>query len=61
MKAFELDPQLKKYLDTIADSAKRMDMLIDDLLQFSRMGRTEMSQSVIDLIGIVTRVINDLS
>lgn len=61
MKAFELDPQLRKYLDIIADSAKRMGMLIDDLLQFSRMGRTEMSQSVIDLNGIVTRVINDLS
>ena len=34
------------YLDTIADSARQMAALIDDLLQFSRTGRQEMQQAI---------------
>lgn len=37
------------YLDTIADSARQMATLIDNLLQFSRTGRQEMRQAGIDM------------
>ena len=37
------------YLDTIADSAHRMGLLIDDLLRFSRTGRVEMHREIVDM------------
>jgi chemotaxis family two-component system sensor kinase Cph1 len=37
------------YLDTIADSARKMGVLIDDLLQFSRTGRTEVRRERLDM------------
>jgi len=39
----------QRYLDQIANSAKHMGNLIDDLLLFSRMGRVEMRQSKVNL------------
>jgi len=44
-----LDDKGKRFLKTISDSAKRMGRLIDDLLVFSRMGRSEMRHAVVDL------------
>jgi signal transduction histidine kinase/ABC-type amino acid transport substrate-binding protein len=37
------------YVATIADSARQMGKLIDDLLQFSRTGRAEMSLALLDM------------
>ena len=37
------------YLETIADSARQMGILIDDLLQFSRTGRTEIHWTSADM------------
>jgi signal transduction histidine kinase len=49
----ELEPARKRYLRLISESAVRMGELIDALLVFSRMGRTEMLQSRVDLNSIV--------
>jgi len=45
------------YLDTIADSARQMAALIDDLLQFSRTGRQEMQRADVDMNLILQEVL----
>jgi len=50
-----------RYLATISDSAKRMGKLIDDLLNFSRIGRSEMRKAEVDLDQLVQETINDLA
>lgn len=58
--AKNLDEASRKYLDTIAGSARQMDRLIDDLLAFSRTGRTELKRIRIDLAVLVQAAIQDL-
>jgi len=48
------------YLDTIADSARQMAALIDDLLQFSRTGRQEMRQAHIDMNIVFKEVLETI-
>lgn len=55
-----LDERGRRFLDIIADSARRMGALIDDLLVFSRMGRTEMRQTKLDSRTLVDEVIVSL-
>ncbi|MEY2429290.1 MAG: hypothetical protein QOJ40_2175 [Verrucomicrobiota bacterium] len=45
----KLDDKSKGYLKTISSAAIEMGQLIDNLLMFSRMGRVEMQQDVVDL------------
>jgi PAS domain S-box-containing protein len=52
-----LDEQSQHYMTIIADSAKQMGTLIDDLLSFSRMGRNEMIRSQINLYDLVRGII----
>jgi PAS domain S-box-containing protein len=47
----------KEYLHLIADAAKRMGRLIDELLEFSRMGRVELSQSRVNMEDLVRDVV----
>jgi PAS domain S-box-containing protein len=54
-----LDDQSLHYMDVIADSARKMGTLIDDLLSFSRMGRNEMSKAQVDLDELVQEVIRE--
>jgi len=50
-----------KYLGYIMDSAKKMGLLIDDLLTFSRMGRIEMNPDRVNLNDMVKKVIEELN
>src|SRR6185312_15749712 len=50
----------RRYLDIIADSARRMGALIDDLLVFSRMGRSEMRRAKVESRSLVDEVISSL-
>jgi light-regulated signal transduction histidine kinase (bacteriophytochrome) len=47
------------YMDIIASATKRMGMLIDDLLSFSRMGRQELTRAQVDLGDLVQNVIHE--
>jgi light-regulated signal transduction histidine kinase (bacteriophytochrome) len=55
-----LDERSQHYMTTIADAATRMGLLIDDLLAFSRMGRSEMATRPVDLASLVREVIQEL-
>jgi PAS domain S-box-containing protein len=49
-----LDEKGKRYMMMIQESAKRMGVLIDDLLAFSRIGRTETRETMVSLEQLVT-------
>jgi hypothetical protein len=51
--AAKLDEKERHYLTTISDSAKKMGQLIDDLLEFSRMGRAEIRHTTVDLNALL--------
>ncbi len=59
--AAALDEQSQHYMNTIADSARRMGLLIDDLLSFSRMGRSDMAARPVELASLVREVIRELT
>lgn len=48
-----LDQEGKRLLNEIHKNARRMGLLIDDLLNFSRLGRKEVERSVIDMNNLV--------
>ena len=55
----ELDDRRLRYLRLISESAVKMGELIDSLLVFSRMGRTEMQRTHVDLNAIVRQAQRD--
>lgn len=57
----DLDEKSRHYLQVIAEAAGKMGELIDDLLAFSRMSRTDMTTSRIDLGALVNQVVNELT
>ncbi|MGH8049725.1 MAG: sensor histidine kinase [Arenimonas sp.] len=57
--ADQLTPESQRYLQTIMGSARRMGMLIDDLLTFSRMGRKPLAKQKVDMQDLVTSVLHD--
>ena len=58
--AATLDPTSHRYMTTIQNSAKRMGVLIDDLLAFSRVGRVEMQTGVVSLDQLVKEALSEL-
>jgi len=56
----ELSGKGEHYLNSITDSVHQMGLLIDDLLDFSRTGRVEMSETELDMNRIVGEVAKTL-
>lgn len=52
-----LTAEAQRYLKVVIDASRKMGQLIDDLLAFSRMGRTEMNERSVDLDALVQHVI----
>jgi len=57
----DLDPQSKRYIDTILGATTRMSEMIDKLLGLSRVGRDQMRPVKIDLGELVAEVREELS
>ena len=55
-----LDAESTRHLHVIADSARHMGALIDDLLAFSRLGRKSMDEQPIDTQNLVEDVIKEI-
>lgn len=58
--ADKLDEEGKKMLTSIQDNSEKMHQLIDDLLQYSRVSKTELAKEVFNLKDLVGEVIEFL-
>jgi PAS domain S-box-containing protein len=56
----QFDDLSKHYFDRTLDASRRMGRLIDDLLHFFRIARTEMDNNPVDLNAVVKEVRNEL-
>jgi PAS domain S-box-containing protein len=56
----KLDDEARRIVSVIINNGKRMGQLIDDLLDFSRMGRKEITTSTIDMNEFVGSIATDL-
>jgi signal transduction histidine kinase len=52
----QLDAQARQYLDRVRTETQHMGLLIDDLLQLSRVTRAQMRQDPVDLSSLACRV-----
>jgi signal transduction histidine kinase len=55
-----LDEKSQRYMLMIQESAKRMGDLIDDLLAFSRIGRTETQKTLVNLEQLVKEALSEV-
>jgi PAS domain S-box-containing protein len=53
------DERIAKHARTISRNATRMGQLVDDLLNFSRLGRTQIKLTVVDMRGLVDQVLEE--
>ncbi len=58
--ASRLDAEGRRLLDVVCREARRMGQLIDDLLEFSRLGRREMTQGEFDMAAQARTVFEEL-
>jgi light-regulated signal transduction histidine kinase (bacteriophytochrome) len=58
--AHEFNEEAKRMLNVIRNNAKKMGVLIDDLLAFSRMGRKEIARLLIDFNKLVEPIVADM-
>jgi len=56
-----LDEKSRHYMENVSSSAVRMGELIDNLLSFSRMGRSDILKTRVDLAELVAGVIKELA
>lgn len=54
------DDSVKRYLNIISDSSKRLGALIDELLSYSRTGRTKVTFKEVDLNEVIKEVLTEL-
>ncbi|MDB6019361.1 MAG: domain S-box [Pedosphaera sp.] len=57
--AGQLNEEGRQHLQTIADSARQMGKLIDDLLTFSRMSRVRMNKRMVNLASLVEETVRN--
>jgi PAS domain S-box-containing protein len=55
-----LDDRCKRYVANLVDSARKMGMLIDDLLAFSKIGRAETRMTLVSLDELAREVLRDV-
>lgn len=55
----KLDDEGKRVINVIMNNAKKMGHLIDDLLEFSRIGRKELQKSKLDMRMLVDGILRD--
>ncbi len=58
--ADQLQPESRRYLQTIIDSARRMGLLIDDLLAFSRLGRKPLARQHVNMQDLVESAVGEI-
>jgi light-regulated signal transduction histidine kinase (bacteriophytochrome) len=58
--ADRLDDEGRRYLSVIRENSKRMGMLIDDLLTFSRLGRLPVSTREVDMDSLAREVMTEV-
>src|SRR6185369_17533035 len=57
--ASKLDDEARKLIQSVLTNARRMGQLIDDLLEFSRLGRKELVKTTVPMKDIVRSVWED--
>lgn len=56
-----LDPDAKRLLGLIKENAIKMGVLIDDLLEFSKLGRKEINKSVVEMAGLWNAALEEIN
>ncbi len=59
--AGELSAQAREYLNKIYHADQKMNLLVDGLLNLSRLGRTQLQKRNVDMTGLVRNVIESLA
>lgn len=56
-----LDPEGKRFLDTIRENAAKMDQLILDMLSLSRISRSELKMAPVDMEAIIRSMFHEIA
>lgn len=59
--ASTMDAEANRVLQIIRNNARKMDTLINDLLEFSRLGKKELQKSSINTEQLVRNIVNEIS